>query len=133
MVCAPEAQNEIAGTLGVPATQVTPPTWIDHLYSCTYEYPNGSFVVLVKELDNLSETIAYYNATRARLGARPGPLALGNAAFVATDGSIVVRKDFKVMTVDVTHLPQQFGSPPQDRSDAGLSVAASVMNCWSGA
>ena len=26
-----------------------------------------------------------------------------------------------------------FGTPPQDRSDAGLSVAATVMSCWTGA
>lgn len=133
MVCSTEAQREIAATLGVATTQVSPPTWVDHVYSCTYQYPNGSFVISVKELDNLQQTVAYYDALHAQLGERPGPLALGNGAFMATDGSVVVRKDFKVMRVDITHLPQQFGQPPQDRSDAALSVAATVMSCWTGA
>jgi hypothetical protein len=114
-------------------TQVTPPTWNDHVYSCTYQYPDGYFVLSVKELDNVKATVAYYDAFRTRLGERPGSIALGNGAFVTTDGEIVVRKDFKVLLVDTTHLPARFGTPPQDRSDAGLSVAATVMSCWTGA
>jgi hypothetical protein len=133
MVCAAEAQRDMAATLGVGPTEVTAPTWTDHVYSCTYKYPNGYFVMSVKELDSLNQTVAYYDALRARLGERPGPIALGNGAFVATDGSVVVRKDFKVLLVDITHLPVQFGTPPQDRSDAALSIAATVMSCWTGA
>jgi hypothetical protein len=133
MVCAPEAQREIAATLGLSPTQVTPPTWNDHVYSCTYQFPDGYFVLSVKELDNANETVAYYDAFRARLGERPGSIALGNGAFVTTTGSVVVRKDFKVLLVDTTHLPARFGTPPQDRPDAGLSVAATVMSCWTGA
>lgn len=133
MVCAPEAQREIAATLGVNATQVTAPTWVDHVYSCTYQYPDGYFVLSVKELDNLNQTLAYYDTFRTRLGERPGPIALGNGAFVSTAGDVVVRKDFKVLHIDTSHLPQRFGQPPQDRSDAALSVAATVMSCWTGA
>ena len=133
MVCSPEAQRELAATLGVNPTRVTAPTWVDHVYSCTYEYPDGYFVLSVKELDNPNQTLASYDALRTSLGERPGPIALGNGAFVSTGGDVVVRKDFKVMHVDTSHLPQQFGVPPQDRSDAGLSVAATVMSCWTGA
>jgi hypothetical protein len=133
MVCAPEAQREITATLGITPTLVTVPTWTDHVYSCTYQYPDGSFVLSVTELDNVKETVAYYDGYRARLGERPGPIALGNGAFVTTDGSVVVRKDFKVLLVDTSRLPLRFGAPPQDRSDAGLSVAATVMSCWTGA
>ena len=33
--------------LGVNAVVQTP-SWADHLYSCTYQYPNGSMVLSVK-------------------------------------------------------------------------------------
>jgi len=52
---------------------------------------------------------------------------------VTTDGSVVVRKDWKVLYVDVSHLPPQFGQPPQAAPDAALSVAATILSCWSGA
>ena len=48
-VCAGEAQKDIGETLGVTAVVQTP-TWVDHLYSCRYQYPNGSMVLSVKEL-----------------------------------------------------------------------------------
>jgi hypothetical protein len=133
MICAEEAQRDLEASLGAKPVQVTKPTWVDHVYSCTYRYADGSFLLTVKELNNLAETTAYYEALRARLGERPGPIALGNGAFMATDGSVVVRKDFKVLHVDTTHLPARFGTPPQDRSDAGLTIAATIMSCWTGA
>jgi hypothetical protein len=52
---------------------------------------------------------------------------------VTTDGSIVVRKDWKVLYVDVSHLPAEFGQPPQSAADAALGVAATILGCWSGA
>ena len=30
--------------------RVTKPTWVDHVYSCTYVYPHGKIVLSVKEL-----------------------------------------------------------------------------------
>ena len=36
---------------------------------------------------------------------------LGQGAFQATDGSVVVRKDWKVLVVDTSGLPAEFGVP----------------------
>ena len=60
MVCSMEAEKELAATLGVSAV-IGRPTWIDHLYSCHYTYPNGSFTLSVKELSNWSETYGYFD------------------------------------------------------------------------
>ena len=52
MVCEPEAQNEIyQEAIGAKPTSVSKPTWIDHVYSCTYTYPGGaSFTLSVRNL-----------------------------------------------------------------------------------
>ncbi len=49
------------------------------------------------------------------------------------DGSVVVRKDYKVLLIDVTKLPPQFGVPPASRGDVAINVAETIMGCWSGA
>jgi hypothetical protein len=133
MVCAKEAQAALGSSLGVTPVQVTTPAWSDHVYSCQYVYSTGTFSLSVKELDSAKQTTAYFNSFGARLGRRPGGLAIGQGAYVTTDGSVVVRKDWKVLYIDISHLPPQFGQPSQSASDAALSVAATILSCWSGA
>jgi hypothetical protein len=132
MICATEAQRDIAESLGVTASRLTTPTWVDHVYSCTYEYPNGSFTMSVKELNNLTETKAYFDELGRRLGRDQGSIALGQGAYSTPNGSVVVRKDFKVLDVDISKLPDPFGQPPEKRSDAALTIAAVLMSCWTG-
>jgi hypothetical protein len=132
MVCASEAQIDIAASIGVKAT-VTKPTWINHVYSCKYTYPSGVITLSVNELDNAAQTTKAYTAFAASLGRRPDVVSFGQGAFITTNGSVIVRKDFKVLDVDVSQLPLKFGVPPQDRSNVALSVAATVMSCWTGA
>ncbi len=129
MVCDAEAQAEMAQSLGVTA-QVSTPTWVNHVYTCQYQYPNASFTLSVKEMSSTAETTAYYDRLGAQLGRRPDRIALGQGAFLTTNGSLVVRKNYKVMLVDVTQLPDQFGQPPLARSDVAISVAAVIMTCW---
>ncbi len=133
MVCARDAQDALGVNLGVTPVQVTTPTWSDHLYSCQYVYSAGTIILSVKELNNAKQTTNYFNSFGTQLGRRPGRLAVGQGAYVLTDGSIVVRKDWKVLSVDVSRLPAQFGQPPQSAADAALSVAATILSCWSGA
>ena len=131
MICSTEAQTDIAASLGVKAT-VSKPTWVDDVYACKYAYPNGTFTMSVKELTDTAATTATYTAYATKLGKRPEVVSFGEGAFITTNGSVIVRKDFKVLNVDVTRLPQQFGQPPQDRSNIALSIAAVVMSCWTG-
>jgi hypothetical protein len=132
MVCSTTAQTDIAASIGLKAT-VTKPTWIKHVYSCKYTYTGGVITLSVHELDNAAQTTKEYTAFAASLGRRPDVVSFGQGAFITTNGSVVVRKDFKVLDVDVSQLPLKFGSPPQDRSNVALSVAATVMSCWTGA
>ena len=45
----------------------------------------------------------------------------------------MLRKDYKVLLVDTSGLPTQFGSPPQTKKDVAIGVALTVLGCWTGA
>ena len=125
----------MASALGESA-KVSTPNWLDHRYACTYGYtsstPAGSFDVSVKELSNWTETYSYYDALVSRLGKSRDLAALGQAAFQATDGSVVVRKDWKVLLIDNTGLPPQFGVPPTSSASVAVTVADVILGCWAG-
>ena len=133
MVCAPEAQHRLADVLGVTTTVPVAPTWVDHRYACTYHYGNGSLTLSVQELENRAQTTAYYELLRAQLGDTGSISGLGQGAFTTTDGSIVARKDYKVLLVDISGLPPQFGVPATSAADVAVTVADLIMGCWTGA
>jgi hypothetical protein len=133
MICAPEAQIEIATALGLHTTRPATPAWVNHLYSCRYVYRGSEIVVSVKELTDDNTTTGYFDSLERRLGKRDAIGGVGQAAFDAPDDSVVVRKDFKVLDVDVSGLPMQFGQPLISRSAAAMRVALLVMGCWTGA
>jgi hypothetical protein len=131
MVCQSKAQSELAEVLGVKAV-VAAPTWTDHLYSCRYQYPTGAMVLSIKELSSWAQTKGYYAMLGRQLG-DTGPLGnLGQGAFTTTDGSVVVRKDWKVLLVDISGLPAQFGVPPTTKADIADSVSDVILGCWAG-
>jgi hypothetical protein len=131
MVCRPKAQREINGVLGVTAT-VTDRTWVGHKYSCRYGYRNVSFELSVKELSSWTQTLAYFHGLGAQLG-DPQPLAnLGQGAYRTSGGDVVVRKDWKVLLVDVSGLPPKFGVPPTSATDVAFTVADLILGCWDG-
>ena len=57
---------------------------------------------------------------------------LGQAAIHTTDGSVVVRKDWKVLLVNAAGLPPRFGQPPTSSGAAAEAVADIILLCWNG-
>jgi hypothetical protein len=131
MVCSPEAQKEMAAALGLTAT-VSTPTWNDHTYACTYGYPNGSFTLSVKELSSWPQTYAFYNGARVSDAPTEALQNLGQAGFQGKGGVVVVRKEWKVLTVNVAGLPAQFGVPPTSADSVAVTVADVILACWAG-
>ena len=132
MICAPEVQAELAVVLGVHTTQPVVPTWTNHTYSCKYTYHNAVIAVSVKEFSNRAETDGYFTSLAHRLGQTQRLSTLGQGAFITKNHSVVVRKDYKVLLVDISGLPAQFGAPPYTRADIAIKVAATIMDCWTG-
>jgi hypothetical protein len=131
-VCAPDAQREIGLSLSMQLTAPIAPTWSNHLYSCRYSYAVGGFTLSVKELSDQAATDAYYGSLRTDPATQVALRGLGQAAFAGPDGIVVVRKDYKVMSVDATGLPAQFGQPPMTRAEAARRIASDIMACWNG-
>ncbi len=131
MVCSPKAQSEIADALGVTAVVETP-AWSVHLYSCRYTYPNGAFTLSVKELSSWAQTLRYFRALGSSLGDVNPLYNLGQGGYETRDGSVAVRKDWKVLLVDISGLPAQFGKPPTPSGNIAVTVADVILGCWSG-
>jgi hypothetical protein len=132
MVCEPEAQADIQDLIGVVPTKVGPIQYANHTSTCRYVYPNGSFTLVVEDLPNDITTTRTYEALATKLG-KVNTIDLPDAqAFTTNDGSVVLRRDTKVMLVDVTQLPATFGNPPSPRPDAARLIMKAVLNCWVG-
>ncbi len=131
MICKPKARQEIASVLGEFAT-VSHPTWVHHLYSCRYRYPTGSMVLSVKELSSWAQTKGYFRTLAKQMGTSQVINGLGQAAVETTDGSMIVRKDWKVLLVNSAGLPPQFGQPPTSSRAVAQSVADVILGCWDG-
>jgi hypothetical protein len=134
MICEPEAANEIYDqATGVKTIKPFNPTWVDHVYSCDYVYPHGAVIRLsVKEMSSPEETTAYFDSLAQKLG-KVEVQPIGQGAFTTNNGDLVVRKDYKVLLVDVSKLPASFGVPPDTRKDVAVNVGATIMSCWTGA
>jgi hypothetical protein len=131
MVCGTDGQTAINTAFHVTGLVVTTPTWVDHLYACTYQYPSGSFDLSVKELPTIAATVDYFASLKAKFtGAQT--LALGQDGFTSSDGTSVVRKDNKVLVIDVSKLAAQFGAPPQTRTVSSQVIAVTLLGCWTG-
>jgi hypothetical protein len=133
MVCASEAQGDIAVALGIAAQRVEAPTWQDRVYTCRYVYAGGSFVLSVKELNNALKTTDYFQELEKKLGNVQNVDGLGQGGFITPNGSVVVRKDFKVLLVDDSALPATLSSPPLTPGNVAMLVAKTIMDCWTGA
>jgi hypothetical protein len=130
-VCQFEAIQDIDSALGQRAT-VADRTWVDHLYSCQYRYPTGTLTLSVKELSSWGQTLDYFRSLAQRLGRRRTLLGLGQGAFQTTDGSVVVRKDWKVLLVDISALPARFGRPATSSGYDAVTVGGVILGCWAG-
>jgi hypothetical protein len=105
MICTSEAAQEIAEAIGTQPSAPPTPSWADSTYSCRYVYPQGAMILSVRELPDAAATTAYFTGLRKTLPGVTDLEVLGQPALAASDGTIVVRKDFKVLQVDVRGFP----------------------------
>ena len=136
MVCEAEAVQDIAAVLGVDTTHVPAPKWTEsvHVYECSYLYAGGARMTLsVKELSSEAETTNYFETLANELGRADTLHDIGGDGYTTRDNSVVVRKDYKVLLVDTSKLPASFGKPPQTPRQVAVSVASTIMGCWTGA
>ena len=91
-------------------------------------YPGGAKMTLsVKEVSSTERDDRVLRRARDEARKTKDLPGLGQGAFQVTDGSVVVRKDYKVLLIDVTKLPAQFGVPPHP---AATSRSTSRRRSW---
>jgi hypothetical protein len=127
IACGDEAFSDVADALGLTAAPLAP-TWTAPTYSCRYVYPTGVMVVSVT--DNASPAAATTAFTAGRPSDAATIPAVGQDAYARADGSAVVRKDSQILTVDVSGLPDPFGSPPHPRNIQAIDIALVILECW---
>jgi hypothetical protein len=130
MVCTGDVRSDVAEIFGRATVPVTTPTWVDHLYTCTFRLPVGPLVLSVKESADAAAARGYYAAARARVPAAKDTPGLGEGAYLSPDGVVGLVKDNFTLTVDATGLPVEFGAGRQKRVDFAYEVATVVLGCW---
>jgi hypothetical protein len=130
MICSAEAQEDIARIQDATPERVSSPTWTDHTYSCDYVYRDAVIGLSVKELSSAAETLAYFDRQGKRLGRDPGTFPMGDAWFVTRNHGIVVRKDYKVLHVEVSKVPDEFGGYSLTPELVAFNVGETIMGCW---
>jgi hypothetical protein len=131
MPCIAKTQRELAEALGEKAT-VLDRTWFQHRYSCTYSYSDGSYKLSIQELSSWGQTYAYYDSFKRSLGELRPLGNLGQGAYQTKNGDVVVRKDWKVLLVNISQLPPRFGKPPTAAQYVAVTVADVILGCWAG-
>lgn len=133
MVCGPETQTNVASILALKSSPHTVTTWADHLYTCTYHLPDGSFVLSVKESADQGSARAYFDGLRGTL-ANTAPIEglanLGFPAYQDQDGSVVFLKDNMTLNVDASDLPGTVGPHSVTRTALAYQVATTILACW---
>lgn len=134
MVCSAEIRNDVVKILGLQRTPSSTTSWVNHLFTCTYQLPTGSLVLRVHESPTVPAARQYFNAQRHSLpSAKPlvGLASFGLPAF-ETDRNVVFLKDAKTLEVDATGLPAHVGPNGDTRGDFAYTVATDVLVCWNG-
>jgi hypothetical protein len=131
MICTPTAAAEIAQVMGAKAA-VASPTWADHVYSCGYRYSAGTMVLSIKELSSWPQTYGYFDELARTLHETAPVKKLGQGAFITSNGSVVVRKDWKILLVDISGVAGEVGSPPKPPGELAIYVAQVILGCWAG-
>ena len=134
MICEVEAKKDIAHSgVGFDTIEPLRPAWdkASRIYSCDYVYAAGAKMTLsVKETSSAAATTVYFDSLAERLGKARSLFGTGEGAYTTIGGDIVVRKDSKVLLVDVSKLPRRFGKPADARDSIATNVAVIIMGCW---
>ncbi|GIH16664.1 hypothetical protein [Rugosimonospora africana] len=130
LICSDEAQEDIATAVGLPTSRPVAGTLRGNEYSCDYTYPAGTMALSVTEFADDAGTDAFFGSVRTSWAGSAQLAGIGQDAYQSQDGSMVVRKDRKVLRVDVGGLPARFGQPPTTRRQLAAAVAVVIMDCW---
>jgi hypothetical protein len=131
-VCSPMIRQAVEYEVGAPLDGRPAEAVDGDTFTCTYTVGGGTIPMRVHDLKRVPAAKAEFTADRAAARAAgtgieelPG---LGHGAFVQDDGTLVVRKDAMVLTVDMTGFPAP--ADGRDPSTISTNLGVAVMGCW---
>ena len=133
MICDSETRANVARLMALKSPPPAKATWVDHVYTCTYQLPVGALVLSVKESADVSTARSYFNELRRRLGpSKPltGMVGLGLPALENTTGTVLFLKDNATLEVNASAVPPRIGPDKLPRGDLAYAVATGVLACW---
>jgi hypothetical protein len=132
MVCEDEIRGEIGQVLSLPSPAATRSTWVDSVFTCSYDLPMGPLVLSVNVAPDRTAAGAYFDGRQHETAGSTALAGLGERSFGTPEGSVTVVKGDMTLTVDATGLPAVFGADQQKRADFAYEVASLVLGCWTG-
>jgi hypothetical protein len=133
LTCGAEIHEAIEKIVAPQRVPLGAATWVDGLYTCTYQLPTGALVLSVKDSANPASAMRYFASLRDQVGPHQtirGLAALGLPAYETTSGTVVFLKDSSTLMVDATHVTREAASSYTSRSDLAYEVASDVIGCW---
>jgi hypothetical protein len=108
-------------------------TWVDHVYTCTYQLPTGPLLLEVTESPDVRVAHRAFTTLRQTLGptrALNALAGLGLPAYETRHGTAVFLKDDTMLRVDATKLSVGTGRQSPSPADVAYQVATDVAGCW---
>ena len=130
MICSNEIRNDIAQVLAVKPLPKPSARWADHVYTCTYRLPMGTFVLSVTESRNPAAAQDFAKGLRSALGKHEQCRRAHDNRVLDTGGVVALVKDSDTLQVDASRLPKQFGAQHEKRTDFAYEVASDILGCW---
>ncbi|MGX7678965.1 hypothetical protein ACSMXN_08700 [Jatrophihabitans sp. DSM 45814] len=131
-ICGDDLGGQVKQVLKLSAPATTQSTFIDNLYTCTYDLPMGPLVLSVQHSETDAVANSYFETLRTKLAPTTTLIGLGERAYGTPAGVAVVIKDNETLQVNATGLPVVFGSEKQKRTDLAYEIASDVLGCWTG-
>jgi hypothetical protein len=130
MICSTEVRTDIRKVLALKATPQPTSRWTNHVYTCTYRLPMGTFVISVTESKDAAAAQTVAADLRKSLSQVRATAGLTATAFATPQGLVALVKDNDTLQVDATRLPKQFGEQQQKRTDFAYEIASDILGCW---
>lgn len=130
MICSTEVRTDIRKVLALKTTPQPTSRWTNHVYTCTYRLPMGTFVISVTESTDAAAAQTVAANLRKSLSQPRATAGLTATSFATPQGLVALVKDNDTLQVDATRLPKQFGEQQQKRTDFAYEIASDILGCW---
>ncbi len=135
MICSLEIAKAVQSAFALPSVPSATDGWVEQTYTCTYELPDSTVRLSVKDLDGAPAGRAWFDALAGRLERARPVTGLPNLGFPAVEtpgsvGSVAFLKDHKTLWVDAGNVAPRDLRPGFSRTATAYNVAAHVIACW---